>query len=512
MSYPFLIWTVQRTGGTSLTELLMKMSEHQSADHEPFNWRRHKPRQFGHIAQHWAETKDNGALEASLGKVFVDRYLIKHCYELHGTPFSARMLRAAAKTDYRHILLLRRDELSRLVSKFIAEANGTWFKDHAAKVYAGIASQKRELEPLPVEAIVRHYENCSKMTDNLRDLLVRNKVNAREIYYEDIYVGDREARLKHLNGLFDFLGFTPETVEAHRADIEEKIFDGGQNTRDILQFVPNLADVRTALAEAGYGAAELPLPVARPKPAPVDDETDDSEAVEAVPGSEIFTAENGFVPLNQLGYNLKELNRVIARYRTFIQPNVRHIAGRRVLDLGSYDGRWAFAALENGAAEVVGIEQRQDFIDRSRYFIKEGMRDRVRFIQGDMFDALDELLRAGERFDVILCLGVFYEIMDHRRLLKQMAAFEPQIIVVDTNLIDSDEPVIRVKAGDGPRKTAPVGVVSRKGVELMTQDLNYAIRYEKWNPGIFDNQEGLADYFATNKAGIRRYTFYLERN
>jgi len=501
----------------------MKMSEHQSADHEPFNWRRHKPRQFGHIAQHWAETKDNGALEASLAAVFADRYLIKHCYELHGTPFGMRMLRAAAKTDYRHILLLRRDELSRLVSKFIAEANGTWFKDHAAKVYAGIASQTRELEPLPVEAMVRHYENCAKMTESLRDGLRRNKVNAREIYYEDIYVGDRETRLSHLNGLFQFLDFSPETIAAHQGDIEEKIFDSGQNTRDILQFVPNLAEVRKALADVGYRGPEPAvgdqtsghqvIDAPRPQVVPsVPHSIDDAGPMTAIPGDDLFTAGNGFVPLHGLGYNQKELNRVIARYRMFIQPNVAEIAGKRVLDLGSYDGRWAFAALANGASEVVGIEQRKDFIDRSSHFIKEGMRERVRFIQDDLFDALAELRESGEHFDVILCLGVFYEIADHRRLMKLMAALEPKLIIVDTNLIDSDEPVIKLKVAEGQRKAPPTGTVSRKGVELLTHDLPYTLRYETWKATSFDIQEGLGDYFSTNKAGIRRYTFYLERN
>ena len=229
----------------------MKMSEHRSADHEPFNWRHNKPRQFGAVARNWVETKDEATLQSALRTIFDDGYLIKHCYELHGTPLSVQILRAAAKTNYRHILLLRRDELSRLVSKFIAEANGTWFKDYAAKVYAGIASQKRTLQPLPVAEVVAQYEHCHRVTDRIREVLRRLKVNSREVWYEDIFTGDRETRLSNLNDLFRFLDFTPETIGAHQADIEEKIFGGGQNTGDILQFVPNLAEVKQALADAG---------------------------------------------------------------------------------------------------------------------------------------------------------------------------------------------------------------------------------------------------------------------
>jgi hypothetical protein len=243
---------MQRTGGTSLTELLMAMSEHKSADHEPFNWRRHKPRQFGHIARNWVEMRDDAALDLALGEIFAECYLIKHCYELHGIPFSSRLVRAAAKVDYRHILLLRRDEMSRLVSKFIADAKGTWFKDYATKVYAGILEGERAIAPLPVDAVVKHFLHCRRVTAQLRNLLYLLDVRMREIYYEDLYVGEPAARSSRLNNLFEFIGFTPETIAAHQAGIEEKIFAGGQNTADIMPFIPNLDELRKSLAAAGY--------------------------------------------------------------------------------------------------------------------------------------------------------------------------------------------------------------------------------------------------------------------
>jgi hypothetical protein len=511
-----LIWTVQRTGGTSLTELLMKMSEHQSADHEPFNWRR-APRQFSHITEKWVETKNDGALAKSLQQdVFAQRFLIKHCYELHGTRFAARLLKAAAQTDYRHILLLRRNELSRLASKFIAEANGTWFKDHASRVYAGIAAQERVMAPLPVEDLIKHYEHCRGITDRLRALFDQHKVEKREIWYEDIYVGERETRLANLHALFEFLDFTPETIEAHRDDIEEKIFRSGQNTGDILQFVPNLDEVRLALAQAGYQASASELGARGSEPAGSSESPPPAAPlltpVEFPAGSEpVFTPQNGFVQANGLGYSVKEMRRHNARYRTFVVPHADQIKGGRVLDLGSYDGRFSFAALVNGAAHVTGIERRQDFIDRSRFFIKEDARDRVRFICDDMFTALPKLLAEGQQFDVIFCLGVFYEVMDHRLLLQLMGGFNAKLIVVDTNLIDSDEPIIRLRMDEGNRKTSLAGIVSRGALALMARSLDYQVRYEKWDSKLFADREGLHDYFSTNKSEVRRYSFYLER-
>ena len=502
MSHPFFIWTVQRTGGTSLAELLMKMSEHKSAEHEPFNWRVNKPRQFAAVARNWAETKDVPTLQSALKAIFYEKYLIKHCFELHSTPLNVKILQAAAKTDYRHILLLRRDELSRLVSKYIAEANGTWFKDYASEVYAKIASGKRELQPLPVDEIVATYQHVHRTTDRIRQVLGELNLETLEVWYEDIYAGDRGSRMERLNALFRFLDFSPEIIAAHQADIEKKIFAGGQNTGDILQFVPNLTEVKQALAQVGYSAPEDVTQPARAAETPMRPKEN---------ATMIFTPEKGFVEENGLGYSAKERRRCNARYQTFIEPNKALVEGARVLDLGSYDGRWSYAALESGAASVVGIERRQEFVDRSHFFINGDMRERARFICEDMFEALPRLLADGERFDVILCLGVFYEVMDHRRLLQLMAAFEPKLIIVDTNLVDTDEGLIRVRIDANNPKTSLAGVASRGAVASMARSLDLELRYEAWEPAHFEEHDGLNDYFKTNKAGVRRYTFYLQR-
>src|SRR4051795_7628198 len=41
-------------------------------------------------------------------------------------------------------------------------------------------------------------------------------------------------------------------------------------------------------------------------------------------------------------------------------------AGARVLDVASHDGRWSLAALEAGAASVLGIEARPDLVANAK--------------------------------------------------------------------------------------------------------------------------------------------------
>jgi SAM-dependent methyltransferase len=250
MSYPFIIWTMQRTGGTALADLLMEISEHQPAEHEPFNWRRN-PRQFAYVTRDWNDTGDEESLVEALADILSQRYLIKHCYELHGMPFNARLMEAASKANYRHIHLLRRDEFSRLISKFIAEANGTWFKDYATEVFARVRDRQRVIGPLPIEKVVAHYRHCQTLSRAVRNQMDEAGIVGQDIYYEDLFIGEREQRLARLQGLLRFLDFDPETIEQNHTSIEAKIFHSGFDTASIAQFVPNLKQTTEALSAAG---------------------------------------------------------------------------------------------------------------------------------------------------------------------------------------------------------------------------------------------------------------------
>jgi hypothetical protein len=241
---------MQRTGGTSLTELLMALSEHRAADHEPFNFGR-DPRQFASVSRHFAETSDVEALHQGLARILAGRYLIKHCYEFHNPQFNRELLFAAAGSPYRHIHLLRRDELSRLVSKFIAQSNGTWFKDYARSVYSQIRAAKRKLAPLPVQQVVRQYRQVRQAADDMRQWLRGAGVPLLSLDYEDLFVGAADERLQRLRQLLQFLDFAPDTIERHRELIDDKIFKSGQDTASIVEFVPNYREVAAALAAAG---------------------------------------------------------------------------------------------------------------------------------------------------------------------------------------------------------------------------------------------------------------------
>lgn len=95
--------------------------------------------------------------------------------------------------------------------------------------------------------------------------------------------------------------------------------------------------------------------------------------------------------------------------------------GRRVLDIGSMDGFWAFEAERRGAAYVVASDINAACADRL-LFCREALGSRV----VPFFNVHVERLKEGEgflgRFDIIQHLGVMYHLPDPFVSLSQCRA------------------------------------------------------------------------------------------
>lgn len=129
-------------------------------------------------------------------------------------------------------------------------------------------------------------------------------------------------------------------------------------------------------------------------------------------------------------------DRLNARHEAIIAAHRDDIAGARVLDIASHDGRWTFAALMAGAAHVTGIEPRAELVTEAEASLGAYGIDgqRFRFITGDVFEHLD-----GQRFDVVLCLGFFYHTLRHAELLDRIERCGARLVVIDTEVTPAAE-------------------------------------------------------------------------
>jgi tRNA (mo5U34)-methyltransferase len=115
-------------------------------------------------------------------------------------------------------------------------------------------------------------------------------------------------------------------------------------------------------------------------------------------------------------------------YRVKVLDGER-FAGRRVLDVGAFDGFYSFLAAARGASRVVALDNEQ-YVDwvRARFGVEltggAGFRAIAEMVSSPVeyrrMDALD-VRDLDERFDVILCFGILHRVTDPIALLRALA-------------------------------------------------------------------------------------------
>jgi tRNA (mo5U34)-methyltransferase len=129
------------------------------------------------------------------------------------------------------------------------------------------------------------------------------------------------------------------------------------------------------------------------------------------------------------------------------------LTGKRVLDVGAWDGYWTFEALKRGAREAVGID---DFSDYLGYLKPEQRRGWQSFdlcrealgyseqccrrIETSLYEISEEKL--GGRFDVAFCFGTLYHLRHPLLGLDRVAAVCDGQIFVES-FITNDYSAIR---------------------------------------------------------------------
>jgi predicted nicotinamide N-methyase len=213
--------------------------------------------------------------------------------------------------------------------------------------------------------------------------------------------------------------------------------------------------------------------------------------------------------------------RLGARHEVIIQAHKKFISGSTVLDLGSHDGRWAFAALKAGAKKVISIEARQDLVDAQHRIFKN------RGIESSQYAAmtgngLDLMNTSKVDCDVVMLLGIFYHIHNHIHWVEAIRRTGAQYVIIDTGLTasaDQSDQIVRFKVEDTSLKTsspfetisgnrwAVGGHPSRGFVTFAFRVFGYSTNEIQWHPYLEKwGTAGLEDY-----AQDRRGTFFARR-
>jgi hypothetical protein len=205
-----------------------------------------------------------------------------------------------------------------------------------------------------------------------------------------------------------------------------------------------------------------------------------------------------------LDYDDYMVNRMNWRHAHIILPLIDEIKDARILDLGSHDGRWPSAYADAGAREIIGIEGRASLVEGFNRFPGQN-KDRIRLEVGDFVDVMDRLIAAGETFDIVSCLGVYYHTLQHYRMMCQMAMFKPKLIIIDSEFSRSQDSIISIGMERPTSKLnsieqfkgqsmVPVGNPSRKAMKMMARSVGYELSMVKWNVPE-EEREPVSDYY-----------------
>jgi len=80
----------------------------------------------------------------------------------------------------------------------------------------------------------------------------------------------------------------------------------------------------------------------------------------------------------------------------------RFAPGRRVLDAFCYSGGFGLHAARAGATEVVGVDGSESALALARENARLNNLDHMQFVKADVFDDLDQRVRHGERFGLVV--------------------------------------------------------------------------------------------------------------
>jgi SAM-dependent methyltransferase len=121
-----------------------------------------------------------------------------------------------------------------------------------------------------------------------------------------------------------------------------------------------------------------------------------------------------------------------ARIDNLLTRNQSCLKGKRVLDIGSHMGTFAYAALEMGAEFVQGIDTEEKTIERGKELFQQAKvaKTRYDFKVVDAFDYLESLEEGN--FDTVLCLGTLYYMVEPYRLLTLMRKVARETVLLDT--------------------------------------------------------------------------------
>jgi hypothetical protein len=203
---------------------------------------------LGHLTNTWLVDRDGAMLQRGMAEALANRPLIKHCYELPTPEVNDCLMHVATDLGYRHIILDRRAEDDRILSLQLAQATEAWGGPDANAIYAAIIAGTRTPEPITIQAAVAHMDYCLARRRDLLKLMHDYDQSPFVVLFEDVYADPEKGRAL-VRRLVEFVGMDPSDDRRYDDLVSDALLTRGQNSMQILNFVPNGPELHAILQE-----------------------------------------------------------------------------------------------------------------------------------------------------------------------------------------------------------------------------------------------------------------------
>lgn len=242
---PFIIWTVQRTGGTNFATNLIRLSGFPITAHEPLN----VGRSYGHITQNWEKNRDPGALDNAIGAFLDQKYAIKHCVENVDWDINVSLMRKSIERNFWHILLYRENPVDRLLSLHFARETGLWGRKKVSLAKQSLGEEfikGEDISKIDVKSLVEHENHCNEILMNVVDGMQSQGVRIYPISFEEIYESEAPAAKRKIAPLLHNIGITDD--EALDEFVTKIKTVGDQGSKNLYRTIVGYRELERALS------------------------------------------------------------------------------------------------------------------------------------------------------------------------------------------------------------------------------------------------------------------------
>lgn len=245
-----MVWTLRRTGGTTLQKILSLAYDEGRVYAEPFNW----DRAFGRYSKRLAQGGTAAEFYQSLLPEFERPLTIKHCVELMQRKVNAALFSTSLLQDFRHVILYRRNELKRIQSLVIAESTAFWGQSQVDAYDAYLADHPELIKRVDYDRTLKIVDFGIEQLRAVRAALTEWNIGFVELRLEDLYADGPEAAYATLATELTGLGIDLGSVK--RKAVLGRMERGQQHSSKLLRWVPNAADFAN-LAEERPDLADI---------------------------------------------------------------------------------------------------------------------------------------------------------------------------------------------------------------------------------------------------------------